>query len=100
MRLGDFDRVVTIEAASESESATGDPVSGKTWAAISGGSDLYASRRDMPPAEAVAGSEIVTISKAEYRLYWIDGVTEGMRLVDDGVAHDIVGVQELSLIHI
>lgn len=95
MRIGNLDRVVTIERPTHADdNAAGDPVAAASWSAFL--ENVFAGRRDLGGGEALSGGETVAISKAEYRMHHADGVTSAMRLVDGGVAHDILSVAEIG----
>ena len=94
MRIGPLDRLVTIQQASQGASATGDPVASKTWSTYR---EAWASRTDLPSSETIVDGEVVSIAKAEYRTHYVAGVTAAMRILDSGVARDIVNVREVGM---
>jgi SPP1 family predicted phage head-tail adaptor len=88
MRAGGLDREIVIQQATETRDSYGEPV--PAWATFA---TVPAQRRDMRGAERYAADHDVAVRAAVYRLYWIAGVTEQMRLVD-GATFRITGIAE------
>lgn len=92
---GEFDRQVTIEQNTPTKNSTmgGEVPSWSTFA-----SGVWARFRETP-VDATAGAQ-VTIDGAyrgsKVRIRYIDGITNGMRLNDDGALWEITGTAVLG----
>lgn len=85
VRAGPMRHRIQIEQRSVLQDAAGQTV--ETW-------NLFASPRAalerMPGKEVFASAERAARIPVVFRIRWIPGVTEAMRLIHDGKVHDIV----------
>lgn len=88
MRSGGLDRQVVIQSSSESRDSYGEPIA--TWSTFA---TVWAQRRDMRGSERFTAEHDVAVRSAVYRLYWMSGVDEQMRIVD-GATYRITGIAE------
>lgn len=84
-----LDRRVTIQSATEARDAHGQAVT--TWATFA---EVAARRRDTRSGERAAAQQTLAARSATYRIRWRAGITEKMRLVDDGVTWQITGIAD------
>lgn len=88
---GGFDRLITIEAGTEGQDASGDTTT--TWTALA--SNVWARRTDMGGRERFVAEQRIAVRVAVFRFRWISGVSAKMRIVDaDSIAWDVTGIAE------
>lgn len=88
MRAGSLDRQIVIQSAASARDSYGQPI--ETWSTFA---TVQAYRRDIRGAERFTAGHDVAIRSAVYRIYWLAGVTEQMRIVD-GETYRITGIAE------
>ena len=91
MRAGELDRRITIEVNAPTRSASGAAVD--SWSAFA---TVWAKRRDVGGREIRAGAEFVGEIDAVFTVRWLAGVTDAMRVDDDGTLFDIKWPRELG----
>lgn len=87
MRAGSLDRRVTIQSATTTQDASGQPI--ETWATLA---VVWAGRRDVRGSERFGAQQDFATRTATYRMYWLSGIHERMRLVDAGTTYRITGI--------
>lgn len=86
---GRRDQIITIQAPSSTKDELGQRV--ETWAAISGGSDLWASAQPLRGREFFAAGAEQSETTVRFVIDYMAGVTGRMRVLWNGVPHAIVG---------
>jgi SPP1 family predicted phage head-tail adaptor len=84
MRAGELDRKIVIEQASETPDTIGTVI--KTWSTFA---TVWAKRTPLRGREYFSAAQKGAEKDFTYRLRWLSGLTEKMRLVDDGEYWDI-----------
>jgi len=87
MLAGRLDRLVTVESRAVAQDASGQEI--ETWSTFAA---AWAERRDMRGIERFAASQELAVRSATFRLRWLDGVDETMRLIDEGTTWNITGI--------
>jgi head-tail adaptor len=98
MRAGKLDRLIDVEALTTTKGSSGGVQ--KTWGALAGGSQVWASMRNLSGREAqasnVAGGN-VSRATVEWELRYIAGVTAtGCRIKHDGLYYNITHVNDVG----
>jgi SPP1 family predicted phage head-tail adaptor len=91
MRAGSLDRIVQLQGAVESRTASGGVLIAWTTFAT-----VYASRRDTLGSERLTIGVEQTSADSVWRIRWRDDVTSSTRLREGDVAWDIIAVAELG----
>jgi len=89
MRAGMLDRRITIESAVTTLDSSGQPIA--VWSTFA---TVWAARRDVRGSERFTAEQELATRTATYRMRWISGVNEEMRVVDAGVTYDIEGIAD------
>lgn len=89
MRAGNLDRQLTIQSATTTQDASGQEI--ETWATVA---TVWAARKDVRGSERFAAEQEIATRAATYRIRWITGVNEKMRVVDAGTTYGIVGIAD------
>lgn len=89
MKAGTLDRRIVIEYATTVRDAVGQEI--ETWADFA---SVWASRNDVRGTERFSAEQPFAARTARYRLRYVAGITEEMRIVDDGVTYDIIGIAD------
>lgn len=89
MKIGTLDRRVTIESATTTQDASGQPV--ETWTTFA---TVWAARKDVRGRERFDAAQRLAVRTAVYRIRWIAGLSEKMRIVDAGATYDVTGIAE------
>lgn len=87
MRIGKLDRRVTIQSLTETQDSAGQPI--KAYADLA---TIWAERRDVRGNERFASNQALAMRAAIFRIRWRTGMTEKMRLIDDGTTYDVTGI--------
>ena len=87
MRAGELDRRIVIQSATESQDAAGQPI--KTWTNLA---TVWAKRQDLKGRERFTAQQRLAIRTATYRIRWLSGLEEKMRVLDEGSTYEVVGV--------
>jgi len=91
MLAGQLDRFIKILVVTETQSATGDPLS--TWSSYA---EVWAKRTDLVANEGASQDQRAAVGRATFKIYYLDGVVRKMRIDDDGEIFDVVGIQMLG----
>lgn len=92
MRAGEMDRRIVIETATEAQNALGEPV--KTWGVFA---TVWADKRQPSRGREYVSSQSINVEIDQvFRIRWLDGVTEKMRINDGGKYYDILHLAELG----
>jgi SPP1 family predicted phage head-tail adaptor len=92
VRAGQLDRRIVIESATEAANALGEPV--KTWATFA---TVWANLRQPSRGREYISAQAVNVEIDQvFRVRWLDGVTEKMRVNDGGKYYDILHLAELG----
>ena len=88
MQAGTLDRRITIQQSTDTQDAAGQPIAAwSTFAAV------WAGHKDMRGRERFASEQDLAVRTVTFRMYWLDGVHERMRVIDeDGTVYDIQGI--------
>lgn len=89
MRAGTLDRRIVIQTFTETQDAAGQPIA--TWATFA---TVWASRKDVRGNERFAAQQEIATRTATYRVRWLSGVTEEMRIVDAGTTYTVKGIAD------
>lgn len=87
MKAGRLDRRITIEQPSTSQDSLGEEVT--TWSTFA---TAWADRIDMRGRERFDADQDIATRIATFRLRWLAGVTDEMRIQDEGAAWYVTGV--------
>lgn len=88
MQPGALDRRVTIQQATTTQDIYGEPI--ETWATIA---TVWAKQSDIRGRERFTSETELAVRTATFRIYWMDGIDEKMRLIDaDGTVYEIEGI--------
>ena len=85
---GRMDRKVTILQSTATKDSEGGPV--LNWSAFA--SNIWAKREDLPARELWQARQVTTKVLRRYRIWHLAGVTEAMRLIDEGRTFDIKSI--------
>lgn len=91
MRLGNLDRRIVIESATEAQDSYGEAI--KTWSTFA---TVWAKATPNRGDERFAANQIVAQADSMFRIRWQSGVTTKMRINYDGQIYDIVYLAELG----
>jgi len=92
IRAGDLDRRITIQAATETQTASGFPA--KTWADVA---TVWCRRLDVGARERFEAGQDLAERVAKFTIRWRPGVTTKQRLVEpDGTIWGIDGLAEIG----
>lgn len=89
MRPGKMDRQIVIKSATEAQDAAGQPIS--TWTTFA---TVWAERKDVRGSERFTAGQELAARTAVYRIRWLTGINEKMRVVDAGATYEITGIAE------
>ncbi len=89
MKAGALDRRVLLQRATVTQDAANQEV--LSWADFA---RAWARRRDMRGQERFQGETRFAARTAVYELRYLAGVDEEMRLIDNGITYQIVGIAE------
>ena len=89
MRGGALDRRITIQSFSEVQDASGQPI--PTWSTFA---TVWAERKDVRGNERFAAQQEIATRTATFRIRWLSGVNEEMRIVDGNTVWDILGIAD------
>lgn len=89
MQSGSLDRRVVIQTFTVVQSELGGET--RTWSTFA---TVWAHRRDVRGSERFAAEQDIATRSAVYRIGWIDGIRETMRVVDAGVTWEITGIAD------
>lgn len=90
-RAGNLDRRITIEQATETQNAVGEPI--VTWSTFA---TLWASKRDVTGREPFTSQERYAEVDTIFKIRWIDDLSAKMRISYDGRYYDIIRFNELG----
>lgn len=88
MYCHNLDRFITIETPTE-----GSAGEAPTWATFA---QVWANKRDVTGRERFAARQELAQRTTVFRTFWLDGLTEKMRIQYDGLTFDIEGIAELG----
>ena len=91
MRGGTLDRRITIQQAHVVQDASGQEI--ETWEPFA---TVSAARMDVRGRERFASDQRFAARSAVYRLRYLSGIDEKMRIVDDGKTYQIIGIADNS----
>lgn len=91
MRAGDLDRQITIEVPTETPNAIGEPI--QSWAAFA---TVWAKVGPVRGRERFTADQVAAEADTTFRIRWLAGVTEKMRVSYDGRLYDITYIAELG----
>lgn len=83
MQPGQFDRKITIQVNTPTQDASGQPID--SWGTFA---SPWAKKMDIRGDERFATNQDLAVRVVKFRLYWLDGVHERMRIDDGGVIYD------------
>lgn len=89
MRAGALDRRVVIQSATTAQDASGQPI--ETWSTFA---TVWAERKDLRGSERFASEQELALRTATFRIRWLSGLHEEMRVVDAGTTYDLVGIAD------
>lgn len=89
MRAGSLDRRITIEQATLAQDGAGQAI--QTWTTFI---TVWASRMDVRGRERFATAQEVAVRTATYRMRWVKGINESMRIQDAGSVYRIIGIAD------
>ena len=89
MRAGALNLSVDIQSLTATQDATGQPV--ESWSTFA---TVYANRRDVRGRERFEADQTIAVRSATYRIRWLAGLNETMRIVDAGTTYRIVGIAD------
>jgi len=89
MQGGKLDRQITIESATVAQDAAGEPI--KTWATFA---TVQAQRIDVRGQERFTSEQDLAVRTATFRIRWLAGVDEEMRIVDESSTYEIKGIAD------
>lgn len=91
MNIGALDRKLIIEAATLTQDAAGEQV--EAWTTFA---TLYAKKARKSASEGVTAEQKSVTRVEAYQARYKAGVTEKMRLIDNGVTYNIIAVSEIG----
>jgi SPP1 family predicted phage head-tail adaptor len=89
MQAGRLDRYIVIQSATAVPDATGQPIN--TWATFA---SVWAERKDVRGNERFTADQKLATRTATYRIRWITGINEQMRISDGGSTYYITGIAD------
>jgi SPP1 family predicted phage head-tail adaptor len=87
MRSGQLDRRIVIQSMVEALDGAGQPI--KTWSEFA---TVWAKRKDLKGQERFAAQQRLATRTTIYRIRWLSGLGEKMRVLDEGSTYEIIGV--------
>lgn len=88
MQPGTLDRRVTIQQSTSTQDAYGQPI--ESWSTFV---TVWAKKMDVRARERFTSDTELATRTSTFRIYWLDGVDEKMRIVDeDSTVYDIQGI--------
>lgn len=87
MRSGELDRRVVIKTATAVLDAAGQSI--KTWTTLA---TVWAKRVDVKGQERFAAQQRLATRTTTYRIRWLAGLDETLRVIDVGVTYEVTGV--------
>jgi head-tail adaptor len=89
---GDFDRFITIQSVTTTKTGMGAPVKTySTW------KQVYASRKQSAPGiEQYVNERLITPYRWLYKIYFVTGIDETMRIVDSGIYYNILSINPVE----
>jgi SPP1 family predicted phage head-tail adaptor len=92
MRIGRLDRRITIEALTETQSASGEPQ--ETWSTFA---EVWAARRDVSGSERFRSQQELAEKVTRFTVRFLDGLDAKHRIIgDDGLIYDIQSIMEMG----
>ena len=89
MRAGNLDRRIEIQSLAETPDAFGQPIEG--WTTFP---TVWAQRKDVRGRERFQAQQTLAVRTATFRIRWLPGVEERMRVIDAGTAYDVTGISD------
>lgn len=91
---GQMDRLVNVEMPSTAQASGGEDVI--TW--VNFATSIWAEKLKASPTERFQDHQRVAGALVIWRMYYLPGITEVMRIVDTetGVFHNITGIEEIG----
>jgi len=89
MRIGTLDHSIVIQSATTTQDASGQPI--QSWLTFA---SVLAARRDVRGSERFTSEQTLATRTAVYRMRWLSGINEKMRVVDDGVTYGVMGIAD------
>jgi SPP1 family predicted phage head-tail adaptor len=91
VNIGALDRRITLQSAVEARDAHGEPI--QTWSEIK---QVYARRTSVQGRERFSNDQRLATRVAMFRIRWLSGLNEKMRLLDsdDATIWRIVGISD------
>lgn len=91
MRAGDLDRKIIIQSATDAQDDYGAVT--QTWATFA---TVWAKKRDIRGSEQFVAQQVNARIAATFTIYWLDGVTEEMRISYESQYWDIRSINEIG----
>ena len=92
VRIGDLDRKITIQSVSETlDSETNHSV--LTYSTLA---TVWAKRLKVQSNESYEAKQQVAVNVVRYLIRYRTGITERMRIVDNGSTYEISGIEEID----
>jgi SPP1 family predicted phage head-tail adaptor len=89
MSAGARDRLITIQHASVIQDASGQEI--EYWEPFA---SVWASRKDVRGSERFSSDQRFAARAGVYRMPYLSGLHEEMRIVDDGATYSIIGIAD------
>ncbi len=93
MRAGALDRQITIQ---ERTAVQAGPQVTYIWAALPGGADIWAMKREVRGGEVIEGLARQAEVEVMFKIRWLDGVKREQRVIYEGAEFNILHVVELG----
>ena len=87
MRAGELDRRIIIQSAATAPDAAGQLI--ETWTDLA---TVWAKRKDLRGQERFAAQQRLAARTTTYRIRWLSGLGEKLRVLDEGSTYEVVGV--------
>jgi len=91
MQAGSLDKRIRIERRIDTQDPYGEPI--PTWELFA---DVAANVKALDPRERPVAQQLVGLLDTEFRIRWIPGVDETMRVVYSGRVYDIAPPVEIG----
>jgi len=91
MRSGDLDRKIIIQKTVETRGSAGEEVI--LWIDFA---DVWASKKDVSGLETFTQGKPQGFSNTVFKIRYLKGLTNKMRIVFDGINYDIESIKELG----
>lgn len=86
-----LDRRILIEQAAESANGIGEPI--KTWSTFAA---VWSEISPVRETERFTAQQVDAQRESRFRIRWLSGVTEKMRISYDSAYWDITGIREIG----